>query len=84
MTTTEIKKPDATDSSEFAGSVANDKFLKNVIKLNNWFIVHQLSAYRKADQKTRDHLDGLYAEFNRRWKLLLQENKLEDLPPQND
>jgi hypothetical protein len=58
-------------------------FLKKVIKLNNWFIVHQLSAYRKADQKTRDHLDELYEEFNRRWKLLLRENKLEDIPPQS-
>lgn len=83
MTMTKPKSGAATDSSAFAGSVANDKFLKNVIKLNNWFIVHQLSAYRKADQETRDHLDRLYEEFNRRWKLLLRENKLEDLPPQN-
>lgn len=54
---------------------ANKEFLVKVIKLNNWFIAHQLSAYQRADQKTKDNLDKLYLEFNRRWEEIIKQNK---------
>ena len=46
--------------------------LKNVIAEYkgdlNWFTVHIMSAYKKADQKTKDHIDKLYLELIKRNK----------------
>lgn len=54
------------------------EFSKEVLELNNWFIAHQLSAYQKADETTKAHLDNLYLEFNKKWKELLQKYKVKE------
>jgi hypothetical protein len=51
------------------------EFLKNIYNLNNWFTAHNLSSYAKCDQETKDHIDQLYLEFNKRWKLLIKDFK---------
>jgi hypothetical protein len=44
--------------------------LKKIISLNNWFTAHLISAYKNTDRETKNHIDGLYLEFNSRWKAL--------------
>lgn len=58
--------------------IVDKKLLKEIVKLNNWFTAHLCSSYAKADAETKKHIDGLYIEFNRRWKLLMEEHKITD------
>ena len=62
----------------------NEALLKEIIKLNNWFTAHLCSSYSKADELTKKHIDALYLEFNRRWKLLLEGAKNTEQANQHD
>jgi len=55
-------------------------FSKEIITLINWFTAHLCSAYAKTDESTKKHIDGLYLEFNRRWKMLIKGAKNTEQP----